>query len=131
MLAAVMSLAGCRHGPYAPRGYGPGQASYEHTERIIFADRSLVRDLKVVTLDGRKEPDGRYKAYAELENQTARNLPVLVQAQFRDASGRLTQDATNWRTIVMPPNSVTSYEAISMNDEAVDFVIRVMLARRH
>ena len=131
MIAAAALASGCRHGPYAPSTYGPGRTSYEHTEKIIFADRSLLSDLKVVTIEGQPQPDGRLKVYAELENQKRRNLVIQVQTQFRDATGALTRDATNWRTIVMAPNSVTSYETVSMNDEAVDFVVRVKLEKRH
>lgn len=131
LVLVVLATAGCKHGPYAPSTYGPGKTSYEHTGKIIFADRSLRSDLKVVTIEGQPQPDGRLKVYAELENQTAKNLVIQVQTQFRDATGALSRDATNWRTIVMPPNSLTSYESTSMNDEAVDFIVRVKLEKRH
>ena len=129
---AVLAAAGCaRHGPYAAKGYGPGRTSLEHTEKVILVDRSLASDLRVVTVGGQPQQDGRLKVYAELENRKSKNLVIQVQTQFRDASGMLSQDATNWRTIVMSPNSVTSYESISMNDEAVDFIVRVKLEQRH
>ncbi len=132
-LAAVLVAAalGCQHGPYAAKGYKPGTTSYEHTEKIIFADRTLASNVKVVTLRSFRQEDGRLKAYTELENQTAKNLYIQVQTQFRDVQGALTKDVTNWRTIVMPPNSVTSYEASSMNDDAADFVVRVKLEKAH
>ena len=128
----VLALgAGCTHGPYAATVYRPGTTSYERTEKIIFADKALVSRVKVVELNGTVEEGGRLKVYTELENQTSKNLEVQVQTQFRDATGRLTKDATNWRTIVMPPNSVTSYESTSMNDQAKDFVVRVKLEKEH
>jgi hypothetical protein len=129
-LVVLFSL-GCQHGPYAPREYRAGTTSYEHTEKIIFADRTLASKVRVVSTRKSVEEDGRLRAYAELENRTAKNLAVQVQTQFRNEAGALTQDVTNWRTMVMAPNSVTLYESTSMSDTARDFIIRVKWEKRH
>ena len=71
------------------------------------------------------------KVYAELENRTGDNQVVQVQTQFRDNVGNLSEDETNWQTIVMPPHSSTSYNATSLNDKAWDYVVRVKKEERH
>jgi hypothetical protein len=105
--------------------------SYEVTEKVIFTDRSLANKVRVVAISQAPARDGKIKAYVELESRSSKNMVVLIQTQFRDDLGRLSQDATNWRAVVMAPNSVTAYECTSMNDKARDFVIRVKLGKEH
>ena len=126
VVAGVMIAAGCAHGPYAAPGYKPGRTSLEHTERIVYVDSGLRGKVRIVELSSLVLEDGRLNVYAELEN-----LVIQVQTQFRGALGRLSKDTTNWRTIVMPPHSSTSYESTSMNDKAQDFIIRVKYEKRH
>jgi len=129
--AFLAGLAGCAHGPYEATTYGPGRTSLEQTEKVIFADQELRRKMRLVDLKSLRNEDDRLEVYAELENRTSKNLVVQVMAQFRDAAGRLSADETNWRTIVMAPHSSTAYRAVSMNEEAQDFVVRVKLEERH
>ena len=129
--AAVMIVAGCASGPYVASGYKPGTTSIEHTDKIVYVDSGLRGKVRVVDLSSIVKEDGRLNVYAELENRKSKNLVIQVQTQFRDAMGRLSKDSTNWRTIVMPPHSSTSYESTSMNDKAKDFIIRVKYEKRH
>jgi len=121
---------GCYRGPYHAGAYKPGTTSLEHTDKIIYAD-NLTYKVYVVNMSVLPLSDGRMQVNAELENRTGKNLVIQVQTQFRDATGNLTEDKTNWRTIVMAPHSSTSYQAESMNSQARDYVVRVKSGERH
>jgi uncharacterized protein YcfL len=124
-LGAIVMAFGCGHGPYAAKGYAPGTTSIEHTNRVIVTGAGLSSHLRVVQMNATVLDDGRLKVYAEIENRTGGNLVVQIQTQFKDAAGVLLQDETNWKTVVMPPHSSTSYDATSMNGDAKDYVIRI------
>lgn len=124
ILAAAMAF-GCTHGPYAPRTYKSGTTSMEHTSKVIFTDKGLSKDMRVVDVSSAVQPDGRLKVNAELENSTGKTMVIQVQTQFRGAQGVLSEDVTNWHTIVVAPHSSTSYQTVSMSSQAQDYVIRV------
>jgi len=124
-LGAIVMAFGCGHGPYAAKGYAPGTTSIEHTNRVIVTGARLSSNLRVVQMNATVLEDGRLKVYAEIENRTGGNLVVQIQTQFKDAAGVLLSDETNWKTVVMPPHSSTSYDATSMNSDAKDYVIRI------
>jgi len=123
MLAAAFA-AGC-HGPYAGKTYGPGTTTIEKTNRIVFTSARLASTIRVVDVNAAFVEGERLRVVAELENMTGSTKVVQVQTQFRDASGDLSPDMTNWKNVILAPHSSTSYEAISMNDKARDYVIRV------
>lgn len=124
MVAVAVLMAGCTKGPYQSTTYKPGTTSIEHTEKVTYAGK-LASKVRVVDTRSTVLADGRLEVYAELENMKGDNLVVQVQTQFKDGMGTLLNDETNWKTIVMPPRSSTSYRETSMNDKAKDFVIRV------
>lgn len=129
MIALVFSF-GCYRGPYHAGSYRPGTTTLEHTDKIVYAD-NLTYKVYVVNINALPLSDGRMQVSAELENRTGKNLVIQVQTQFRDATGNLTEDKTNWRTIVMTPRSSTSYQAESMNSDARDYIVRVKSGERH
>jgi uncharacterized protein YcfL len=128
LVAVACFFLGCHKGPYQATTYKPGTTSLEHTEKVIFAS-NIGGKVRLVAVKDTVLPDGRLEVYAELENMTGKNLVVQVQAQFKDASGALLRDETNWKTIVMAPRSSESYRENSMNANAKDFIIRVKLEK--
>jgi len=131
VLAAVVAVfvAGC-HGPYRASTYAPGTTSLEHAEKVIFADNFHGR-IKLVSTSSAVLPDGRLEVYAEFENETGSNLAVQAQTQFKNIAGQLSTDETNWQTIIMPPHSITTYRAASMNNQAKDYLIRLKWEKKH
>jgi uncharacterized protein YcfL len=124
IVVVAVFVAGCTKGPYQSTTYKPGTTSIEHTEKVTYAGK-LGSKVRVVEVRSDVTADGRLEVYAELENMTGKNVVVQVQTQFKDGMGTLMNDETNWKTIVMPPRSSTSYRETSMNVKAKDFIIRV------
>jgi hypothetical protein len=121
--AAVFTAAGC-HGPFHANTYPAGTTTIEHSEKVIFANYFWGK-VRLIETNANVLPDGRLEAYAEFENGTGSNLVLQVQTQFKDITGALSKDETNWQTIVMAPHSSTAYRAASMNNQAKDYIIRV------
>ncbi len=126
----LVSVAGCGRGPYQASTYKDGTTSLEHSEKLILAD-NIAGKVRLVDSRSIVLEDGRLEAYAEIENKTSKNLVVQIQTQFKDAMGTLTEDESNWQTIVMPPHSSTGYRQTSFNDKAKDYIIRVKLEKEH
>ncbi len=130
VILALVAAVGCYRGPYTPGTYKAGTTSMERTSKVVYAD-NLTYKVNVVVISAIPDPDGRLRIKAELENRTGKNLVIQVQTQFRDSTGMLTEDKTNWANYVMVPHVSSSYEAVSMNDKARDYIIRVKLEDRH
>jgi hypothetical protein len=129
-IAALMAAAGCYRGPYQTGTYPAGKTSAEYSNKVVYLD-NLTYKLYVVKAGSTVGPDARLNVYAELENRTGSNLAIQVQTQFRDIAGTLTEDKTNWQTLVLAPHASKSYETVSMNSQARDYIIRVKLEDRH
>lgn len=73
-------------------------------------------------------PDGRLKILVALENRTRKALRVQIQTQFKDNQGNFLSDETPYRTVVMPRNQTTLYEATASDPKAELAHVRVRYA---
>jgi len=127
VVAAVSALtlaAACTRGPQHASGYPEGKTAVENTDTVSYLD-DFGTDLRVAGQKAEFLPDRRLKVFANLQNESDEDLPVLVSTQFKDKDGFSTGDETPFVNIVIPKNAMYAYQAISINDKAVKYSIRV------
>ncbi len=129
VLAASAALAACKSGPRPASGYPSGTTALENTDTVVYMD-GFGNDLRVAGQKAEFLPDRRLKVFANLTNESGEDLHVLVSTQFKDRDGFSTGDETPFVNIVIPKNSMYSYQAVSMNDRAVKYAIRVREGQR-
>lgn len=127
-LIACLSLAatGCKTGPYTAKSVQP---SPEDTESLVLLDKELVKQISVQVQRAGFTSDGRLTAEANLRNLTKKTLNVQVQTVFKDAQGLSTGDESAWRTMILNPNAMETYQSNAMNMKAERYTIRVRKAR--
>ena len=122
--ALVLFLAACESGPQHASTDPDGKTAVENTDTVSYLD-DFGRDLRVAGQKAEFLPDRRLKVYANLQNESDEDLPVLVSTQFKDKDGFSTGDETPFVNIVIPKNAMYAYQAVSINDKAVKYSIRV------
>jgi len=120
----LFALAACESGPNHASTYPDGKTAVENTDTVSYLD-DFGRDLRVAGQKAEFLPDRRLKVFANLQNESDEDLPVLVSTQFKDKDGFSTGDETPFVNIVIPKNSLYAYQAISQNEKAVKYSIRV------
>lgn len=129
VLALTLAATSCKSGPNPATGYPEGETALENTDTVVYMD-DFGSDLKVAGQKAEFQPDRRLKVFANLQNNSDEDLPVLVSTQFKDKDGFSTGDETPFVNIVIPKNAVYAYQSISMNDKAVKYAIRVREGKR-
>ncbi len=122
--AVLILMSGCaaKHGPYVPYSHPP---AVENQETVVVLSQDLVNR---VGLEGelvRKLPDGRLEVTASIRNLTKYPLHVQAQTVFKDVDWFSTADQTAWYDLLLNENETKSYGAVSMNDKAENYTIRI------
>ena len=129
-LAALLGLSiiatGCKTGPYTASAVQP---SPEDTESLVLLDKELVKQLSVQVQRAGFTSDGRLTAEANLRNLTKKTMSVQVQTVFKDAQGLSTGDETAWKTVILNPNAMETYQASALNTRSERYTVRVRKAR--
>ncbi len=126
LLGAAVLAAGCKTGPYAAKSRGP---VLENTETLVLLDKPLVKSISVDNQRAGYTADGRMVAEATLRNMTKKMQNVQVQTVFKDETGLSQGDETAWKTVILNPNAMETYQATALNASSKKYTIRVRLAR--
>lgn len=118
-LLALLVLAAC--GPYrADRNPNPLQ----ETERVVMLDRNMTYYLNIVKHVADRLPNGNLKVRLAIENEENTDYWVDVQVIFRDKDG-FEVESTNWEPFMFHRRKVTTYEKVSLNNQAADYRVLI------
>jgi hypothetical protein len=131
LILAGVSLAAChrglKEGPYP--ALSVPQAAAEERETVVILDGSIAGKIAVEKQALRRNAQGRLEVFANIRNRTHYDQAVDVQTVFKNETWISTGDESAWTRLTLSPSETRSYREISLNEEPVNYTIRIRQGR--
>jgi hypothetical protein len=132
LLAALLmgAVGGCQTnkdtGAFPP--LNTDVSNLETIAKFVLLDPGAQRSVTCTGLQTRTLSDGRLKVVANLRNRENRRIEVQVNCVFKDAQG-FPVDRHPFQTLILTENAMEGVSFTSLNNQAIDFTVRVRQAR--
>jgi len=97
-------------------------------DNLEIVDAGLTGKMTVLRVGSESSANNLLSVFAGLKNKTAHRFALEVERIYRDKDGNAL-NAGSWIPITLKPHEEREYRSTSISEEAVDFLIRVRLAR--
>ncbi len=116
----------CSKGPYVPKSEAP---TVEDQNPAVIYDKAIRKVIAVDHIGSVKLPDGRLEVKASIRNRKKYRVHIQAQTAFLGGDGFSLGEDSAWQSIILMPNETKTYSCTSMKTEAVDYKVRIRMAR--
>lgn len=131
---APQSMISCDHRALEKNGVqGPALVSDSYgsvtdvpLDAVTVLDRRLYRSVMTQSLFADRTATGTTEVSARFINCTDQRIQMLARTNFLNAAGAPVEDVSAWKTLFLPPRSMTVYQERSFSDrDVVSYIIEI------
>lgn len=106
------------------QGYGM-QMTQLPLDALQFTSSELANSIAVQSVFAKKTPADTVQVTARIVNCTGKPIAVLARTSFMDSTHAPTEAISAWRTVYIPPKSISLYHEISSSINAWHYMIEL------
>jgi len=110
-------------------GCGPEKDQLNVSNKILFLDKGLNKDINVVRQVSDRIEGGLLRIRTQFRNREKDDLWIDIQVSWRDGQG-FEMYKTNWEACHIPVGIVVDHDICSMRSDVTDYEFRMRLRQR-